>query len=589
MKKNNNFMKKVLNKEKSLKATVLSLFISIMILLLIIFGVQLIYIDNNQSKKDISEKLKNLSLSLNQLIKNSDEQNFRVIEMLSVINHKDKVYQDKNFEAYVKVLSIEKNFYALYTGYEDGSFYELINLNIDKKLKEVYKARELDRWVLIKIDGNNINKKEITLYDEDLNRTAKRVEENSYNPTKRPWYEMAISSGNRAIKTAPYKFSHIDSFGITFSKELSGSKNVVSVDFLIEDFKNIFKDNINQETMDMFLFKKDGTIISSITKDDDLLASFFEKNKDLEKFENANIVNVKDKKYIVQIEKLNNSENDDYIILFADYKKIIAPYFSQTFNLILSLFIVCLMMIPLIIYFSKIIVAPIFKLVQESKKIKDRKYDSISKVDSSILEVSILSNAFLDMSKSIYEYQQSLEEKVEQRTKELNIKNEELFKLSITDKLTGLYNRVKLDSVLQENMSLSLRYGNIFSVIIIDIDFFKKINDNFGHQVGDDVLKECSYILSQNIRNVDTLGRWGGEEFLVVCPETLKDGAKDLAIKLNKAIKLHKFSTYPHSVTISVGVASCSVNDLNYDDIISNADKALYEAKNNGRDRVEIF
>ncbi len=145
------------------------------------------------------------------------------------------------------------------------------------------------------------------------------------------------------------------------------------------------------------------------------------------------------------------------------------------------------------------------------------------------------------MSKSIYEYQQSLEEKVEQRTKELNIKNEELFKLSITDKLTGLYNRVKLDSVLQENMRLSLRYGNVFSVIIIDIDFFKKINDNFGHQVGDDVLKECSYILSKNIRNVDILGRWGGEEFLVVCPETLKNGAKDLAIKLNKAIKLHKF------------------------------------------------
>lgn len=91
MQKNNNFIKKVLNKEKSLKATVLSLFISIMILLSIIFGFQLIYIDNNQSKKDISEKLKNLSLTLNQLIKNSDNQNFKVIEMLSVINHKDKV------------------------------------------------------------------------------------------------------------------------------------------------------------------------------------------------------------------------------------------------------------------------------------------------------------------------------------------------------------------------------------------------------------------------------------------------------------------------------------------------------------------
>jgi len=173
--------------------------------------------------------------------------------------------------------------------------------------------------------------------------------------------------------------------------------------------------------------------------------------------------------------------------------------------------------------------------------------------------------------------------------RKLKILNKKLKELYLTDKLTGLYNRVKLDSVLQENMRLSLRYGNVFSVIIIDIDFFKKINDNFGHQVGDDVLKECSYILSKNIRNVDILGRWGGEEFLVVCPETLKNGAKDLAIKLNKAIKLHKFSTYPHSVTISVGVASCSVNDLNYDDIISNADKALYEAKNNGRDRVEVF
>lgn len=192
MQKNNNFIKKVLNKEKSLKATVLSLFISIMILLSIIFGFQLIYIDNNQSKKDISEKLKNLSLTLNQLIKNSDNQNFKVIEMLSVINHKDKVDQDKNFEAYVKVLSIEKNFYALYTGYEDGSFYELINLNIDKKLKEVYKARELDRWVLIKIDGNNINKKEITLYDEDLNQTAKRVEENSYHQ----WSHRPLVSSN---------------------------------------------------------------------------------------------------------------------------------------------------------------------------------------------------------------------------------------------------------------------------------------------------------------------------------------------------------------------------------------------------------
>ena len=589
MQKNNNFISKILSKEKSLKATVLSLFISIMLLLLVIFGVQLIYIDNNQSKKDINEKLKNLTHSVDELIKNSDNKNLSIIDMLSIVNYKEKVDQDKNFEIYVEILSSQKNFYAVYTGYEDGSFYEVINLNIDKRLKDVYKANELDRWLLIKIDGNSIDQKEITLFDKNLIQTAKRVEENNYNPTQRPWYKMAMSSDGKSIKTAPYNFSHIASQGLTFSKELIGTKNVVSVDFLIEDFKNVFKDNINQDSMDMFLLKKDGIIISSITKDEELIVKFFEKNKELKDFEKADTLNIKDTKYIIQTAKLQNAKEDEYIALFANYKKTIAPYYAQTFNLILSLIVLCLIMIPLILYFSRIIVRPIFKLVQESKKIKDRKYESISKVDSSILEVSVLSNSFLDMSKSIYEYQQSLEEKVEQRTKELQLKNEELFKLSITDKLTGLYNRVKLDKVLQENMSLSLRYGNIFSVIIIDIDFFKKINDNFGHQVGDDVLQECSNILKKSIRNVDTLGRWGGEEFLVVCPETSKDGAKDLALKLNKALEIYKFTTYPNSVTISVGVSSCEMKDMKYDDIISRADKALYEAKRNGRNRVEVL
>ena len=94
-------------------------------------------------------------------------------------------------------------------------------------------------------------------------------------------------------------------------------------------------------------------------------------------------------------------------------------------------------------------------------------------------------------------------------------------------------------------------------------------------------MQECSNILKKSIRNVDTLGRWGGEEFLVVCPETSKDGAKDLALKLNKALEIYKFTTYPNSVTISVGVSSCEMKDMKYDDIISRADKALYEAKRN--------
>lgn len=98
------------------------------------------------------------------------------------------------------------------------------------------------------------------MYDNKLNITTKRVEENSYNPTKRPWYELATSKKD-VVKTAPYKFSHIDTFGITYANELENSKNVVSIDVLVEDFRKSFAKYLNIEEMSLFVFKKDGTKI----------------------------------------------------------------------------------------------------------------------------------------------------------------------------------------------------------------------------------------------------------------------------------------------------------------------------------------
>ncbi|MFV7791433.1 GGDEF domain-containing protein, partial [Aliarcobacter lanthieri] len=107
--------------------------------------------------------------------------------------------------------------------------------------------------------------------------------------------------------------------------------------------------------------------------------------------------------------------------------------------------------------------------------------------------------------------------------------------------------------------------------------------DNFGHQVGDDVLKESAEILKNNIRNVDILGRWGGEEFLIICPETPLSGAKELALKLNKVIKEYSFRTYPNIVTMSIGCSSYKQGILTYNVIISNANNALYIAKERER------
>lgn len=156
--------------------------------------------------------------------------------------------------------------------------------------------------------------------------------------------------------------------------------------------------------------------------------------------------------------------------------------------------------------------------------------------------------------------------------------------LAIRDSLTQLYNRVHLDLILLQSIQNSSRFGHQLSVIMLDIDKFKNVNDTYGHQVGDSVLKETSDILKKLIRESDTLGRWGGEEFLVIAPETDIDGAMILAENIRLKMMNHNFSTIG-TVTASFGV-SCFQKDDTENTIVDRADKALYKAKENGRNQV---
>lgn len=161
----------------------------------------------------------------------------------------------------------------------------------------------------------------------------------------------------------------------------------------------------------------------------------------------------------------------------------------------------------------------------------------------------------------------------------------ELEKLSVTDRLTGLYNRVKLDSVFQDEFFRSNRYGRCCSVIIFDIDHFKSVNDIHGHIAGDAILTNVAELLRNNVRETDTVGRWGGEEFLVICPETDLDAAVIVAEKLRKIIANHTFK-FVGRLTCSFGVAQLA-DEKNPDELLTKADAALYKAKNGGRNRVE--
>ncbi|WP_022851448.1 PAS domain-containing protein [Limisalsivibrio acetivorans] len=159
--------------------------------------------------------------------------------------------------------------------------------------------------------------------------------------------------------------------------------------------------------------------------------------------------------------------------------------------------------------------------------------------------------------------------------------------LSVTDRLTRIYNRIRLDEVFRNEIVRSERYGTIFSIIILDIDKFKNVNDTYGHQTGDEVLKRTAELLLNNIRSADTVGRWGGEEFLIICPETDINGAKELAEKLRLVIAEEDFG--------EAGTITCSFGATQYIEgsteniMMKYADEALYKAKRSGRNRTEAI
>ena len=169
---------------------------------------------------------------------------------------------------------------------------------------------------------------------------------------------------------------------------------------------------------------------------------------------------------------------------------------------------------------------------------------------------------------------------------ELALKNKQLQALSVTDALTGLHNRLKLDETFTQELERSQRYGRPFSIIMADIDQFKTVNDLFGHTVGDAVLKDTAQLLKSQVRKTDVPGRWGGEEFMVICPETPLQGAANLAEHLRQATENHDYPC-DKRLTISFGVAQHREGE-SVVELVQRADRALYKAKEKGRNLVQI-
>lgn len=163
-------------------------------------------------------------------------------------------------------------------------------------------------------------------------------------------------------------------------------------------------------------------------------------------------------------------------------------------------------------------------------------------------------------------------------------------KESITDFLTGLYNRRYFHNRLKEIIVMAQRHLTPVTLIMMDLDHFKHINDTFGHDVGDTVLKQTSKIIKHSLRGSDIAARYGGEEFCIMLPNTSLQGAGLLAERIRENVKAYEFKAKQSSfnVTVSLGVTLIGING-NPDEVLSKADEALYFSKNNGRDQVTVL
>jgi len=204
-----------------------------------------------------------------------------------------------------------------------------------------------------------------------------------------------------------------------------------------------------------------------------------------------------------------------------------------------------------------------------------------------ILTVSLIMSNVLGIWASIRFYSHRRQQyEAQVRAAELR---KDLIQNALVDQLTGVSNRRHFYQAAEVEFERFIRYRRPFSLLMMDLDHFKNVNDQFGHPVGDKVLKDLASTINREKRDTDVFGRIGGEEFALLLPETSLSGATDIAVRVRRAC--HGISlpaSDSRRVTVSIGVTQVRSGDSNFDEVLARADETLYRAKNNGRDRVEV-
>lgn len=265
---------------------------------------------------------------------------------------------------------------------------------------------------------------------------------------------------------------------------------------------------------------------------------------------------------------------DEYLPFRADLHRLLAPI---AYLILISIPLI-IVGVPALLYFN--IVKPLNTLLDGMRQVNAGNRTLTMPIQSND-EIGFLTESFNNMIAQLSVLVDDLEARVAERTAELR-------RLAITDPLTDLYNRRHLMILGQQAIEHAKRYQHPLATIMIDIDHFKQINDEYGHVVGDEALRQLANYLRRNLRAADILGRFGGEEFIILMPETDEETARQSTERLIAGIRALRIRTEIGEIgfTTSIGIATLDADNESIEELISHADRAMYAAKQAGRNRI---
>lgn len=418
-----------------------------------------------------------------------------------------------------------------------------------------------------------------------------------FDPRRRPWYQSVMSTprtGNETVGLL-YREAKTDELLLATVRILEsperGFTGAVSIDSFTQDIsKQIERRSTFYQSAKSFIIDRDGTVLvhpvaehigKKLSEIADIDQSLVMPGHYFEYRENATR----------RIAYLSDIPITGWrLITVVDEGEIVTPIINR---LVLYIFwlaaISSILGLILASIWKQRVTAPLTTLVERMKRIANTeqllisvssspKGDEIAEIASNIENMAI--QALLQKNTELTQAHKTIEKMVE----ELSQKNAQLEKMAAVDSLTNILNRRKIEEELDQEYRRYLRHGTPFSLILFDIDHFKSINDTFGHQKGDEVLKELTRLVAQRLRANDCFGRWGGEEFLVLLPNTVLDDALALAKQLLGKVAAHPFSI-DRQVTISMGVVEIDRRET-IDQLLRRVDDLLYSAKNRGRNQI---